>query len=160
MYTADVLLNGQPVGGTDYGYVGFEIDISDHLKYGEGNLIEVVADTREPGNSRWYTGGGLYRNVSIITTPKDMYFNRHPLYITTRDNRFVSISAEFTNRTRDKATNISIEILDPDGETVYDQKVALTSTQDDPSRGTAYRHRRGDTRPESMGPRHPILSFR
>ena len=125
MYTADVLLNGQLVGGTDYGYVGFEIDVTDHLKYGENNLIEVVADTREPGNSRWYTGGGLYRNVSIITTPKDMYFNRHPLYITTRDNRFVSISAEFTNRTRDKATNISIEILDPDGKTVYNQKVAL-----------------------------------
>ena len=70
MYTADVLLNGQRIGGTDYGYVGFEIDISDNLKYGEDNLIEVIADTREPGNSRWYTGGGLYRNVSLVTTPQ------------------------------------------------------------------------------------------
>ena len=74
MYTADVLLNGQSVGGTNYGYVGFEIDLSDRLKYGEDNLIEVIADTREPGNSRWYTGGGLFRNVSLVTTPRDLYF--------------------------------------------------------------------------------------
>ena len=125
MYTADVYLNMKRVGGTDYGYVGFEIDITDDLKYGEDNLIEVVADTREPGNSRWYTGGGLFRNVSIISTPKDLHFGRHPLYITTRDNKFVSISAEFTNRTKDKATNISVEILDPDGQTVYSNTVAL-----------------------------------
>ena len=125
MYTADVYLNMKHVGGTNYGYVGFEIDITDDLKYGEDNLIEVVADTREPGNSRWYTGGGLFRNVSVIATPKDLFFHRHPLYITTRDNKFVSVSAEFTNRTKDKATNIRMEIVDPDGQTVYSNTVAL-----------------------------------
>lgn len=125
MYTADVYLNMKHVGGTNYGYVGFEIDITDDLKYGEDNLIEVVADTREPGNSRWYTGGGLFRNVSVISTPKDLFFHRHPLYITTRDNKFVSVSAEFTNRTKDQATNIRMEILDPDGQTIYSNIVAL-----------------------------------
>ena len=125
MYTADVLLNGQRVGGTDYGYVGFDIDITNQLRYGEDNLIEVIADTREPGNSRWYTGGGLYRNVSLVTTPQDLYFNRHPLYITTRDNRYVSITAEFTNRTKNKATHIALEIQDRDGQTVYCDTIAL-----------------------------------
>ena len=125
MYTADVYVNLKRVGGTDYGYVGFEVDITDALKYGEDNLIEVVADTREPGNSRWYTGGGLFRNVSIVSTPKDLYFNRHPLYITTRNNQFVSIGAEFTNRTKDPATHIAVEIQDPDGETVYHETVAI-----------------------------------
>ena len=124
MYTADVLLNGQLVGSTNYGYVGFEIDLSDRLKYGEDNLIEVIADTREPGNSRWYTGGGLFRNVSLVTTPRDLYFERHPLYITTCDNRYVSISAEFTNRTN-KATRVALEILDPDGQTAYCDTVAI-----------------------------------
>ena len=125
MYTADVLVNMKHVGGTDYGYVGFELDITDELKYGEDNLIEVVADTREPGNSRWYTGGGLFRNVSIVSTPKDLFFGRHPLYITTRENKYVSISAEFTNRTKDQATNIRVQILDPDGTMVYDNTMAL-----------------------------------
>ena len=125
MYTADVYVNMKRVGGTNYGYVGFEIDITNELKYGEDNLIEVVADTREPGNSRWYTGGGLIRNVSIVATPKDLYFGRHPLYITTRENRFVSISAEFTNRTKEQSTHIAVQITGPDGETVYNETTSL-----------------------------------
>ena len=125
MYTADIYVNMKRVGGTNYGYVGFEIDITNELKYGEDNLIEVVADTREPGNSRWYTGGGLIRNVSIIATPKDLYFGRHPLYITTRENRFVSIGAEFTNRTKEQSTHIAVQITDPDGETVYNKTTSL-----------------------------------
>ena len=124
MYTADVLLNGKRVGGTDYGYLGFDIDITDQLRQ-DGNLIEVIADTRDPGNSRWYTGGGLFRNVRIVTTPKDLYFGRHPLYITTRDNKYVSASVEFTNRTKSKATRIAVQIVSPDGETVYSDTVSL-----------------------------------
>ena len=124
MYTANVCLNGPLVGGTDYGYVGFEIDITNRLKYGQENNIQVFADTREPGNSRWYTGGGLFRNVSLISTPSDLYFERHPLYITTCDNRYVSISAEFTNRTN-KAANIALQILDPDGQMAYCDTVVI-----------------------------------
>ena len=125
MYTADIYVNMKRVGGTNYGYVGFEIDITNELKYGEDNLIEVVADTREPGNSRWYTGGGLIRNVSIIATPKDLYFGRHSLYITTRENRFVSIGAEFTNRTKEQSTHIAVQITGPDGESVYNETTSL-----------------------------------
>ena len=125
MYTADVFLNGQLIGGTNYGYVGFEIDISDALKYGKDNLLEIVADTREPGNSRWYTGGGLIRNVSLVTTPNDLYFNRHPLYITTRENQYVSASVEFTNRTKSQMTQVHMTILDPDGQLVYDHIASL-----------------------------------
>ena len=42
MYVADVFLNGKQVGKTDYGYVGFEIDITKGLKYGQENEIKVV----------------------------------------------------------------------------------------------------------------------
>ena len=120
MYTADVYLNMKRIGGTDYGYVGFEIDITDELKYGEDNVIEVVADTRDPKNSRWYTGGGLFRNVSIVTTAKDEFFGRHPLYITTRDNKYVSLSAEFTNRNKGKETRMDFKVYDPQGQLVYE----------------------------------------
>ena len=148
MYTADVYLNMKRVGGTDYGYVGFEIDITDELKYGEDNLIEIVADTREPGNSRWYTGGGLFRNVSIVATPKDLYFGRHPLYITTSENKYVSISAEFTNRTKDKGTNIALQIQDPDGNTIYENTVSLK------------RHKMARTQEERIATNVPIESPR
>ena len=83
MYVGDVYLNGQLIGGTDYGYVGFEIDVTKLLKYGQSNVLAVKADTREPNNSRWYTGGGLFRDVDVVITDPKVYLMRHPLYITT-----------------------------------------------------------------------------
>jgi len=120
LYVADVYLNGERIGGTDYGYVGFEIDVTDKLKIGEENVLAVMADTREPGNSRWYTGGGLFREVKLVSTPKDVYFERHPLYITTRDNKYVNVSGELTNRSRQPA-QVRVRILDPDGKQVYEE---------------------------------------
>ena len=120
MYVGDVYLNGERIGGTDYGYVGFEVDLTGRLRWGEDNVIAVRADTREPQNSRWYTGGGLFRGVKLITTSADQFFTRHPLYITTRENRYVNISAEFTNRGRDRQSSLRVRILDPDGQQVYE----------------------------------------
>ena len=122
MYTGDVYLNGEHIGGTDYGYVGFQIDVTDKLHIGQENVIAVMADTREPGNSRWYTGGGLFRNVRLVTTARDLYMERHPLYVTTRDNRFVTVGVEFTNRGKDKNTSVELRIYDPDGVKVYENR--------------------------------------
>ena len=122
MYTGDVFLNGKRIGGTDYGYVGVEIDITNELKWDAANELAVVADTREPNNSRWYTGGGLFRDVKLIATSKDLYFARHPLYITTRENRFVNISAEFTNYTKAKAIDMNVKVMAPNGQVVYEGK--------------------------------------
>jgi len=122
MYTGDVYLNGKRIGGTDYGYVGFEIDITNELKWDAANELAVVADTREPNNSRWYTGGGLFRDVKLIATSKDLYFARHPLYIATRENRFVNISAEFTNYTKAKAIDMNVKVMAPNGQVVYEGK--------------------------------------
>ena len=118
MLVGDVFLNGKRIGGTDYGYVGFAIDITNQLKEGE-NVLMVKASTMNEKNSRWYTGGGLYRNVNLITTSADLYFERHPLYITTHQNRFVSIKAEMTNRTKSRMVRIGLNIYDPQGQLVY-----------------------------------------
>ena len=123
MYVGDVWLNGQHIGGTDYGYVGFEIDVTKLLRYGQPNEIKVKAHTMTEKNSRWYTGGGLFRNVSLISTPADLYFERHPLYITTRDNRFVTVSADYTNRTKAKQTTMKVSIYDPSGQLVVEKTV-------------------------------------
>ena len=118
MYTGDVYLNGQLVGATDYGYVGFEIDVTDKIHFGrDENVIAVMADTRDPKASRWYTGGGLFRGVSLIATDRDLYFERHPLCITTRDNKYVSLAVEVTTKGKDKIMPVKVEILDPKGNT-------------------------------------------
>ena len=118
MLVGDVFLNEKRIGGTDYGYVGFAIDITNQLKEGE-NVLMVKASTMNEKNSRWYTGGGLYRNVNLITTSADLYFERHPLYITTHQNRFVSIKAEVTNRTKSRTVRIGLNVYDPQGQLVY-----------------------------------------
>ena len=125
LYTADVYLNGERIGGTNYGYVGFEIDVTGKLKLGAQLIIAVMADTREPGNSRWYTGGGLFRDVRLIATDREVYFERHPLYITTRGNRFINIGVEAVTRGKDKKLPVSIKILDPQGNKVYEGKAEL-----------------------------------
>lgn len=127
MYLGDVWLNGKHIGGTDYGYVGFEIDITKMIRYGEPNEIKVKAHTATEKNSRWYTGGGLFRNVTLVSTPADLYFERHPLYITTRGNRYVSLSADYTNRTKTKKTTMKVSIYDPAGQLVIEKTTSRGS---------------------------------
>ena len=121
MYVGDVYLNGERIGGTDYGYLGFEIDLSNKLKYGEENIIAVRANTSNPLNSRWYTGGGLFRDVHIITTDPQLYFARHPLYITTSENKFINIQAEVTNYTRDSEMSLLVRIKDYENTVIYEK---------------------------------------
>ncbi|MBQ4392330.1 MAG: DUF4982 domain-containing protein [Prevotella sp.] len=120
MYTGDVYLNGERVGGTDYGYLGFAVDVTGKVKFGrDENILAVRADTRDPKASRWYTGGGLFRSVRLIATSKDVYLERHPLRISTRANRFVTITVEATTQGKDKQMPVSVSILDPQGLEVY-----------------------------------------
>ena len=98
MLVGDVYLNGKRIGGTDYGYLGFDIDLSKLLKWGQPNEIAVKADTQNPSNSRWFTGAGLYRDVNLIVTNKNLFFPRHPLFIRTQGNKEVKIKAEIINQ--------------------------------------------------------------
>lgn len=118
MYFGDVYLNGQYIGGTDYGYVGFEIDVTRLLKLGQPNTIAVKADTGEPKMSRWYTGGGLFRNVNLIATDAQNYFVRHPLHITTTNNDKVNITAEARLTGKEANATMRVTITDPKGQQV------------------------------------------
>lgn len=125
MYVADVFLNGEQVGKTDYGYVGFEIDVTNKLKFGEENTILVKCNTGNPKDSRWYTGGGLFRDVNLIYTNRDCYFNRHPLYITTENNNTVNIKADVQCSLKQNELDMQVTIAAPDGSNVYDEKVTV-----------------------------------
>jgi beta-galactosidase len=119
MYVGDVYLNGEHVGGTDYGYVGFEIDLSKKLRYGEPNVLAVRASTGNPTDSRWYTGGGLFRDVHLVTTHPDLFFCRHPLFITTKNNREVHVQVEVANYTKADTVNLRLTLRDAMGKEVY-----------------------------------------
>lgn len=128
MLVGDVYLNGKRIGGTDYGYLGFDIDLSKLLKWGQPNEIAVKADTQNSSNSRWFTGAGLYRDVNLIVTNKNLFFPRHPLFIRTQGNKEVKIKAEIINQQKvakgQSAAKmpVGVRILDADGKVVAEQK--------------------------------------
>jgi beta-galactosidase len=67
MSYAMVWLNGQLVGGWPYGYSSWRLDLTPYLKPGSDNQLAIRLDN-PPSSSRWYPGGGIYRNVWLTKT--------------------------------------------------------------------------------------------
>lgn len=122
MLVGDVWVNGRKVGSTDYGYLGFETDITDLLKYDEDNVVAVWASTGKKDGSRWYTGGGLFRDVHLVIK-NPIAIARHGVFVSTpkitEQRAEVSVQVELEG-IRNKSLDIEINarILAPDGKTV------------------------------------------
>jgi len=63
-----VFINGKEAGKRANGYISFEIDITEFVKEGK-NLLAVRLDNGCEEPDRWYSGSGLYRNVSLKIVP-------------------------------------------------------------------------------------------
>ena len=110
MYNAKIWLNGVLVGQRPNGYIGFSVDLSNHLNYGGENLISVQL-TPEDLSSRWYPGAGIYRNTWLeINNP--VHVAKWGTFITTpeitREAASVKILTEIEN-TSFSNKNITIE---------------------------------------------------
>ena len=64
---ASVWINGKKLGFHPYGYTPFSFDLTPWLLFGGENLLAVRVDHRIP-SSRWYSGSGIYRGVSLTVT--------------------------------------------------------------------------------------------
>lgn len=82
IYLGDVYLNGQKVASTEYGYVGLEADLTPYLRYEGENVVAVYASTGPKKGSRWYTGGGLFRDV-YLQVQNPTHIARHGVFIST-----------------------------------------------------------------------------
>ena len=61
----EVALNGELLALHPYGYTPFQVDLSQALRYhGKKNELKILTQSRQP-SSRWYSGGGIYRSVSL-----------------------------------------------------------------------------------------------
>ena len=79
-FATEVFINGNPAGKHVGGYVPFSFDVTDMLHEGENELIVRVnssLDTESVPTYRtdWWPYGGLIRDVSLITTPKNYIVN-------------------------------------------------------------------------------------
>ena len=62
--------------------MGFEADVTKLLKYDGKNVLAVHCSTGENKNSRWYTGGGLYRDIHLVLKDS-VAIARHGVFIQT-----------------------------------------------------------------------------
>ena len=81
MAYATVWLNGQFVGGWPYGYASWQVDLTPYLKFGADNVIAIRLDN-PTNSSRWYPGGGIYRNVWLVKT-EPVHVGHWGTYVTT-----------------------------------------------------------------------------
>jgi beta-galactosidase len=72
MSYAMVWLNGHLVGGWPYGYASWRVDLTPYIVPGGENQLAIRLDN-PPDSSRWYPGGGIYRNVWLTKT--------HPVHV-------------------------------------------------------------------------------
>ena len=127
MLHGDAYLNGQKIGGTDYGYLGFEADITKLLKWNGKNVLAVHCSTGEARNSRWYTGGGLFRDVHLVLKDS-VSIARHGIYIYTpevsKEQATVNVQVEVEGiRNQKYDLVIKAVIYDPDGHAVGETQI-------------------------------------
>ena len=64
-----VILNGHTMALHHYGYTPFAVDLTPQLKFGAVNRLAVTVSNDHEPNSRWYSGGGIYRDVFLLRSP-------------------------------------------------------------------------------------------
>jgi beta-galactosidase len=107
MSYAMVWLNGRLVGGWPYGYASWRVDLTPYVRPGGRNQLAIRLDN-PPESSRWYPGGGIYRNVWLTKT-HPVSVGQWGMFVTTRD---VSVASAVIDLevTIDNASKIDAEI--------------------------------------------------
>lgn len=76
-----VFINSNHLGGRAYGYSTFTFDISDFVRAGE-NVLSVRVEHEQIADSRWFTGSGIYRDVTIEIAEMNC-FEKDGVFVTT-----------------------------------------------------------------------------
>jgi beta-galactosidase len=113
MSHAKVWLNGEYLGEWPYGYASFRLEMTAHIRYTGENVLSVRLDN-PPNSSRWYPGGGIYRNVWLVKTAP-VHVAHWGSFVTTPkvspDTSVVRIQTEVDNQSDAPATiSVLVEI--------------------------------------------------
>lgn len=114
MSNSSIYVNGQYLGGWPYGYNSYRIEITEAITFGAENLIAIRLDNPE-NSSRWYPGGGIYRNVYLVKL--------HPVHVAhwgtfirtqevSNEKAQLKLSVELENQSAvEKTVNVSNKIF-------------------------------------------------
>ena len=132
---AYVYVNGTKIGENFYGYNDFSLDISDYVTC-DGkteNVISVKAVNEFP-SSRWYSGSGIYRDVTLSVSG-NVHVADKGTYVTTpnleeEQNGDVTVHVETdvkNDSERSDSVTVRTTVLDEEGNAVSDaEEVEVT----------------------------------
>ena len=121
---SDVWINGNHLGNHPYGYTAFSYDLTKYLNpAGQDNVLAIQVKN-EGKNSRWYSGSGIYREVSLIKT-NPVHIDLWGIYINTptvtSEKASIAVDITLINESQEKQDfTLQMDFLDPNGRKVTD----------------------------------------
>lgn len=116
MMNATVDINGDRVGRQHYGYAPFYVDLTKYVTFGEENRITINTNTCMQPNSRWYTGSGLFRGVTLCHGPR-VHIVPDGIYVYTKEvadgYAFLEAQVEVENAAlENRLAEVTVHILE------------------------------------------------
>jgi beta-galactosidase len=119
MANSEVWVNGHHLGKRPNGYASFTYELTPYLKPG-ANVIAVRADNAKEPALRWYLGGGIHRQVRIVTTGAT-HIEAWGSFVTTpkveRERATVHVRSSVTPAL-DGRLALEVKLIDPNGKAV------------------------------------------
>lgn len=84
MMHSTVDINGYKISEHHYGYTPFYADITNYVSFSEPNRITINVNTGVQPSSRWYTGAGVIREVTLCHSPK-VHLATDGIYVYTKE---------------------------------------------------------------------------
>ena len=128
-HNAFVYINNSFAGKCPNGYSNFYIDATPFIKYGDVNTIKVIVRNGVP-SGRWYTGEGIYRNVSLMIADR-MHFSCDGIHLTAMDVEeeyaVVAVEAELEyTGTGVRHVQMELKLLDKEGNVAGETQIPVT----------------------------------
>ena len=129
---SDVWLNGRHLGNHPYGYTAFAYDLTPHLKPPPNDNVLSVRVRNVGKNSRWYSGSGIYRHVTLTTTDP-LHIAQWGVAVTTprvsKSSATVKVVTTVENSRADEAeVRLLVKLTGADGQTLHSTETTARIT--------------------------------
>lgn len=117
---ARIWCNSYYLGSFPYGYSEISLDLTPFACFGDTeNVLSVRVEREDLADSRWFTGCGIYRKVTVETAPQ-LCFAHHGVFFSTgkadAQQASFTVQAEVENHTAEAVdAAVRHELFAPDG---------------------------------------------
>lgn len=125
----EVMLNATLLASHPNGYIPFQVDLTPALRFGgKKNRLKLITQSRQP-STRWYSGGGLYRDVClwvggpICVEPWNVFVTTPEI---SKEKATVKVDTVITSGKEEEEITYCCEILDAKGSMVGKVEKTLT----------------------------------